>query len=227
MTAVARIRDDGPRAAMIALERVVFHPHNVRRNLGDLRTLTASIELHGVLQPVTVEAHGAMLRVRMGHRRVAAARLAGLRRIPALIYPDALDDVEFVYLALHENTVRRDLTRLDRADAILALREAGEPTAAIVANLGSTAKTVASWVTDPSAARVRRNVARTGSATYGGYRVPSGGLKAVLRAWAPRLAAGLTPAQGVALLAELVDLTIPRAARRTGPAPTTREDPPA
>lgn len=71
------------RAAVVVLDRIVFHPSNIRRNLGDLRQMTASIELHGVLQPVVLERYGDYLRVRMGHRRVTAARLAGLKKVPA------------------------------------------------------------------------------------------------------------------------------------------------
>lgn len=64
------------RVGLVKLTDIVFHPHNVCRDLGDLRSLTASIARHGVMQPVVVEEYGDHVRLRAGHRRVAA-RAAG------------------------------------------------------------------------------------------------------------------------------------------------------
>jgi ParB/RepB/Spo0J family partition protein len=201
------------KACVALLDRVVFHPHNVRRNLGDLRQLTSSIELHGILQPVTLERYGDMLRVRMGHRRVAAARLAGLRKVPALVHAEALDDTEFLYLALHENTVRRGLNLQEIRGTARALHESGESYADIAANLGVSYGTVAKWV---SADRRDWAARKAGGAVAPGRRVPLTQLREVLTAWERDLRGGLTPDQGRDLLGELEPLAYPDG-RRAAP----------
>lgn len=113
------------RVGLVRTDDILFHPHNVRTDLGDLRTLTNSIKQFGVMQPVVVEHYGHKVRLRAGHRRVAAARLAGLTRIPAVIHPEPLDDDEWIVQSIQENEIRRNLDRDDRRRAVLALRDVG------------------------------------------------------------------------------------------------------
>lgn len=113
------------KVGLVRLDDIQFHQHNVRRDLGDLRTLVDSIKQFGVMQPVVLEDNGDRLRIRAGHRRVAAARIAGLTRIPALIHRDVLDDDEWLMQAVHENTRRRNLSDEDREKTIAAMRESG------------------------------------------------------------------------------------------------------
>lgn len=132
-------------AGRIDVDQISFHARNVRRDLGDLRSLAESILRVGVLQPVTVEQRPYGLRLRAGHRRVAAARLVGVKKVPALIYRDALPDDEFMMLALHENTFRRGLSKAERADAIKALIGEGCVVRDIADNLGVSVQTVYAW----------------------------------------------------------------------------------
>lgn len=127
------------RVGLVPLDRIDFHAHNVRQDLGDLRSLTASIAQLGVMQPVVLEVRGQRLRVRSGHRRVAAARLAGLGKVPAVIHGSALDDDEWLVAATHENTRRRGLDMEDRARTVEAMRKAGMTWPAIGAAFGVTA----------------------------------------------------------------------------------------
>lgn len=113
------------RVGLVRVDEVLFHPHNVRTDLGDLRTLTNSIKQFGVMQPVVVEQYGKQMRLRAGHRRVAAARLAGLTRIPAVIHAEPLDDDEWIVQSVQENVMRRNLDRDDRQRAVQALRDLG------------------------------------------------------------------------------------------------------
>ena len=87
------------KAALVRIDQIRFHPANIRRELGDLRDLSNSIRRYGVLQPVVLERFGDTLRLRMGHRRVAAAQLAGLRMVPALIHSEPLDERSFLLQA--------------------------------------------------------------------------------------------------------------------------------
>jgi ParB family chromosome partitioning protein len=115
------------KVGMVRADSIRVHPRNVRKDLGDLRELTDSIARFGVMQPVTVEHRGDHLRLRHGHRRVAAARLAGLTRIPAIVHTDQLGDADFLVQAVHENTRRRELDRADRAQTVRDLRKLGVP----------------------------------------------------------------------------------------------------
>lgn len=159
-----RGRDRRVLVGHVPLDRVEAHPSNIRRNLGDLRDLVDSITCFGVIQPVVLEdvGHG-RLRVRAGHRRVAAARLAGLSRIPAVIHPDVLDDDEWLVHAAHENTRRRDLDRTDTVATYQQMLTAGITRNAAAAALGRTTHTLTVWAangtgrgTRPAGTRVPR-----------------------------------------------------------------------
>lgn len=139
----------GPgKAGLIPLDRIVFHPHNVRRDLGDLRELTESIRRHGVITPVVLEVRGEMFRIRAGHRRVAAARLADLKRIPAFIHGAQLDDAAWMVNSIQENHHRRGLDRADRRDAIERLRDEGLTWEEIATEFGAAVSTVQRWAKD-------------------------------------------------------------------------------
>lgn len=133
------------RVAKIAVDKVSFHPHNVRRDLGDLRPLAASIKRFGVMQPIVVEDYGDTLRLRAGHRRLAAARIAGLARIPALIHDEALEDEEWLIHSVQENVMRRGIDQHERRDAIRALRDLGCTWEGIADAFGASPKTVRIW----------------------------------------------------------------------------------
>lgn len=84
-----------------------------------LAELKASIEKHGVLQPVLVRqgADGALLLV-SGERRFQASKLAGCQTIPA-VFTDG-DPAE---LSIVENLLRENLTAIEEAEAIEKLRD--------------------------------------------------------------------------------------------------------
>ncbi|MEO8228198.1 MAG: ParB/RepB/Spo0J family partition protein [Chloroflexota bacterium] len=101
----------------IALDRIVANPYQPRRSMGgaELEALAASIAEHGVLQPVLVTETLEGYRLVAGERRVRAARLAGLTRIPAVVRE--LADRHQLELALVENVQRSDLNPLEEARA--------------------------------------------------------------------------------------------------------------
>jgi ParB family chromosome partitioning protein len=99
-------------------------PHQPRTRFEDepLRELAASIKASGVLQPVIVRRHADGYQLVAGERRLRAAQLAGLERIPAIIRD--VDDREMMELALIENIQREDLSPIDEAKAYRALLQA-------------------------------------------------------------------------------------------------------
>ncbi len=84
-----------------------------------LEELQASIQNHGVLQPIVVRplrTDDGTTRYELisGERRCRASRLAGKTSIPAVLRPDVRDE-EMLELALVENVQRRDLDPIERA----------------------------------------------------------------------------------------------------------------
>ena len=101
-----------------------------------IQELSASLERHGVLQPVLVQPREGRYELLIGVRRLLATRHAGLETIPALVLDEALKPEEAIEARLIENLQREDLDPLDEAEAYLALREMGYSLAAIGRRLG-------------------------------------------------------------------------------------------
>ena len=101
----------------VALDRLAENPRQPRQRIADdaLATLAASIREHGVIQPILVTETPTGYQLVAGERRVRAARMAGLERIPAVVRQ--LADREQLELALVENLQREDLDPIEAATA--------------------------------------------------------------------------------------------------------------
>lgn len=75
--------------------------------------LVASIRALGMLQPVLVKPNNGRYEIIAGHRRVLAARAAGLLTLPAIVYAVGGADAEV--MKLHENICREDVNVVDEA----------------------------------------------------------------------------------------------------------------
>lgn len=112
----------------IPLSAIEADPNQPRRSFDEekLQELADSIRLYGVLSPILVRAAKLPGRftVISGERRFRASHLAGLASIPAVVNQgdEALDRTLAIQLV--ENLQRDDLTPLERAQAIGALRDA-------------------------------------------------------------------------------------------------------
>lgn len=111
--------DDRPRE--IAIHDVVPNPYQPRRAFDQaaLRDLAASIAEHGLLQPILVTPLDSGYQVVAGERRLRAAEMAGLERIPAVVR--SADRQQQLALALVENLQRADLNAMDEARAFRQL----------------------------------------------------------------------------------------------------------
>lgn len=100
------------------------NPANPRRDVGDVSELADSIRVQGIRQNllVTPAPQGRYLLV-IGHRRLAAAKLAGLGRVPAVVAD--LSEREQRELMLVENGQRTDLTVIEEADGYQGLLDLG------------------------------------------------------------------------------------------------------
>jgi len=100
----------------ITLERIDTNPKNPRKDFDEtaLQQLADSMRRFDVVQPITVSAiEGGRYRLISGERRFRAARLAGLKDIPA--YIRQANDHELLELALLENLQREDLNSIEVA----------------------------------------------------------------------------------------------------------------
>ncbi len=87
----------------------------------ELEALAESINLYGVIQPITVRSIDGMYQIVTGERRWRAARMAGLSEIPVIII--TADDKKVAELALVENIQRSDLNPIEEAMGFAALIE--------------------------------------------------------------------------------------------------------
>jgi ParB family transcriptional regulator, chromosome partitioning protein len=100
----------------IPLPLVSPNPFQPRRIFDDvaLGELADSVKLKGLLQPIVVRRLGdGGYELITGERRWRAAKLAGLKKIPALIRPAT--DAESMEMALIENLQRKDLNPMEAA----------------------------------------------------------------------------------------------------------------
>jgi len=109
--------------ATIELHLIDDSSHTIRSAWDEdaMDELAQSIEEQGVIVPIKLKPRGDRYEIVYGHRRVEAARRAGLAAIPALI--EGLDDTETMVQALIENLQREDLGPMDLARALQALKE--------------------------------------------------------------------------------------------------------
>ena len=108
----------------LPIELIETNPDQPRREIEgeSLLALAESIKARGILQPVVVRPQaGGAFELIAGERRMRAAKLAGLDRIPALVRETA--ETERLELALMENMAREDLNPVDEARACATLVE--------------------------------------------------------------------------------------------------------
>lgn len=125
----------------INVEDIHPHPDNPRKVLTDIEELAESIKAKGVMQNLTVvprEAGGYTAII--GHRRLAASKLAGLSEVPCVIvemsYKDQLGTM------LLENIQRSDLTVVEQAQGFQMMIDLGETVDTVAEKTGFSKSTV-------------------------------------------------------------------------------------
>lgn len=98
----------------ISVDDIETNPKQPRRDFDEqtLKELADSIRLHDIIQPVTVsKLPSGKFRLITGERRWRAAKMAGLKDIPA--YVRQANDAQLLELALLENLQREDLNAIE------------------------------------------------------------------------------------------------------------------
>ncbi|MBI2544443.1 MAG: ParB/RepB/Spo0J family partition protein [Candidatus Rokubacteria bacterium] len=108
---------EGENLRELAIDEISPNPNQPRKSfdINGLQELSTSMRQSGVLQPIVVRRVGAGYQLIVGERRLRAAKIAGLERIPAVIREAT--DAESLELALVENLLREDLNPMEEAEA--------------------------------------------------------------------------------------------------------------
>lgn len=102
-----------PRIPVDAIENNPYQPRTEFEQKA-LEELAESIRLHGIIQPISVRKLGSnQYQLISGERRTRAARLAGLKEIPA--YVIETDNRGMIEMAIIENIQREDLNAIEVA----------------------------------------------------------------------------------------------------------------
>ncbi len=132
----------------LPVENIETNPKQPRKDFDEqaLQELASSIKLHDIIQPVTVsKLHGNKYRLISGERRWRAAKLAGLKDIPA--YIRQANDQELLELALLENLQREDLNAMEVALSYKRMMEELDHTQEQVAErMGKDRSTVTNYI---------------------------------------------------------------------------------
>lgn len=114
--------DDKDRLISIKIEDIKPMESQPRKYFDDesLKELAESLREHGLIQPIIVKKNGDVYEIIAGERRYRAAKMAGLKEIPAIIRVYDEDDID--KLQLIENIQREDLNPVDEALAYLNLK---------------------------------------------------------------------------------------------------------
>ena len=125
----------------VEVTKLLQHPDNPRKNIGDVTELAESIKARGILQNLTVvPAENGMYTVIIGHRRLAAAKQAGLTEVPCAVVD--MDYKTQLSTMLLENMQRSDLTVYEQAQGMQMMFNLGVPVAEIVEKTGFAETTV-------------------------------------------------------------------------------------
>ena len=153
------------------LTSITPNPHQPRAPIRDqdLVELAASIEEHGIIQPLIVTRAPDGYQLIAGERRWRAARLAGLSTVPVIVKDVAPN--EMLELALVENLQRADLNPLEEAMAYLQLtKEFGLTQEQVARRVGKSRVTVSNTLRLLKAARPVQEALLAGKISEGHAR---------------------------------------------------------
>lgn len=124
----------------IEIEKLHPHPDNPRKELGDVSELADSIRQNGIFQNLTVVPDGDSYTVIIGHRRMVAAKAAGLDKVPCVVAD--MTPKEQLQTMLLENMQRSDLTVYEQAQGFQLMLNMGSTVEEIAERSGFSQTTV-------------------------------------------------------------------------------------
>lgn len=131
----------------LSVNELYPHPDNPRKDVGDVSELADSIKANGIYQNLTVVSGGKGVpdgadgyTVIIGHRRIAASKLAGIGKVPCAVVE--MDEKTQVSTMLLENMQRSDLTVYEQAQGFQMMLDFGETQTSISEKTGFSPATV-------------------------------------------------------------------------------------
>ena len=118
------LKEDSQNIAQVDISKVVPNPHQPRTEFSesDLKDLSDSIKVHGIIQPlVVIKITGGKYQLVAGERRLRASKLVGLKKVPAIVR--TFSEQEQLELAVIENIQRAELKPLEVSVAYTKLIE--------------------------------------------------------------------------------------------------------
>ena len=125
----------------ISIDLLRPHKDNPRKELGDLTELSASVARSGIMQNLTVVPEKDGYTVIIGHRRLAAAKAAGLKELPCAV-ATGMSYKEQIATMLLENMQRSDLTKYEEAEGIQMMLDLGDTESQVSEKIGFSQSTV-------------------------------------------------------------------------------------
>ncbi|MBP1581124.1 MAG: ParB/RepB/Spo0J family partition protein [Oscillospiraceae bacterium] len=132
---------------IIPINNLHPHPDNPRKDLGDLTELAESIKVNGVLQNLIVSPRWSKekncldgYRIIVGHRRHAAAKLAGLEDLPCIVA--CMTPQEEFRAMMMENVQRENLTAYEEAEGFQTMLDMGESVKQVAQTTGFSETTI-------------------------------------------------------------------------------------
>ncbi|HTX86804.1 MAG TPA: ParB/RepB/Spo0J family partition protein [Candidatus Nanoarchaeia archaeon] len=97
--------------------QIEANPMQPRKSFGEaeINELAESIKTYGIIQPLIATKKGGRYELIAGERRLRAAKVAGLSKVPVIVRD--YDEQKKLEVALVENLQREDLNPIDRAGA--------------------------------------------------------------------------------------------------------------
>jgi len=107
----------------IPVDSIKPNPYQPRRNFDEekLKEMAVTIKERGILEPLLVRKSAGGYELISGERRLRAAKIAGLKKVPCVI--KTINDDEALEIALIENLQREDLNPVEEARAYKVLKD--------------------------------------------------------------------------------------------------------
>ena len=107
----------------ISISKIKTNQYQPRTTFDEkkLQELSESIKKHGVVQPILVREEGSGYELVAGERRMRASKLAGLKKIPAVV--TKATDIQSLEIAILENVQREDLNPLEISKGYQRLKD--------------------------------------------------------------------------------------------------------
>lgn len=120
---VTKVEDNVSRETFINITEIEPNREQPRRHFDEdsLFELAESIKQYGIVQPLILQKRNEIFEIVAGERRWRAARIAGLKKVPAII--KNYTEREVLEIALIENIQREDLNPIEEASAYKKLIE--------------------------------------------------------------------------------------------------------